>query len=393
MTNAHSKPVHIFHVNTDKGFLMKNNIASTSVKTIQDSITYEILHYDDNTLCHDDNIRRTYNSVIIQPQSIKVLSLFTPKYSHITHFKSKNTFDTSLKLNVVVEGLQLQLFYEPRTFSWQIASKYCVGGNVMYQYNNTIMKQSEIFAQALGYSTYKLNDIPLLKTLPKQYCYHFILDHPAFHQDRQKCKNMAIFLANVIETEHNNEKNNIRLLGLPYVKYTKMFENTKVRYIEEIPNTYTSYQSCVFHTCSIYNNTPGIVIENIQSKECTIMKNPNNLYRNYIQYLNPQHIFESICINHSKTIDVLSEYIMIQKYIVNTLHTIYMDTYVRKLQNIPYISKYAYHLQNIHKCHLSSLCNKKKRITKYVVMKYLNTLHPKEVFDLVYVTFENVSSS
>jgi hypothetical protein len=391
MTNTPSKPVHTFHINTQKDFLEKNNIVSICIKTAKDSIAYELLHHDVNTLCYDDNMRRSYNSVIIQPQSRKILSLFTPKCSKTNYFQNKNPFNRLLRIYKMEEGLHIQLFYEPRNFSWQIASKYSIGGNVMYQYNNSFIKQSEIFVQTLGYHGYNINELPLLKTLPKQYCYHFIVQHPGLYSNKEKIQKKAIFLANVIETEHNNEKNNIRLLCLQYIKDLKLFENTNIQYPEILPNVYDSYKTCIFHTSSIYNNNSGIIIENIYTKERTIIKNPNHVYRNYIQYMNPQKIFDSICINHIKKVNVLSQYSTIQNHIVTCLHNVYLDTYINKIPNIPCIKKFTYHIRALHKWYIYSLNKKKKCITKSVILKYLNTLHPKELLDLVYGNCETYS--
>lgn len=391
MTNSPSKPIHTFHINTHKEFLKKNNIISICIKTGNDSMAYELLHHDVNILCYDDNMRRSYNSVIIQPQSRKVLSLFTPKYSDINYFQNKHPFNSLLRLYKIEEGLHIQLFYEPRNFSWQIASKYSIGGNVMYQYNNSFIKQSEIFVQTLGYHGYNINKLPLLKTLPKQYCYHFIVQHPALYSSKEKIQKKTIFLANVIETEHNNEKNNIRLLCLQYIKNLKLFENTNIQYPEILPNVYDSYKTCIFHTSSIYNNNTGIIIEHIHTKEITIVKNPNHVYRNYIQYINPQKVFDSICINHRKKLNVISNYSTIQNMIVNSLHTIYLDTYINKIPNLLRIKKFEYHIKTLHKWYICSLNKKKKCITKSVILKYLNTLHPKEILDLVYCNSEPYS--
>ena len=107
--------------------------------------------------------------------------------------------------------------------------------------------------------------------------------------------------------------------------------------------------------------------------------------------MNPQKVFDYICINHIKKVNVLSNYNTIQNIIVDSLHTIYLDTYINKISNLPCIKKFTYHIRALHKWYIYSLNKKKKCITKSVILKYLNTLHPKEILDLVYCNSEPYS--
>lgn len=391
MTNIHSNPRPTFVINTEAHYLKQKNIVTYKVKNIlncNNAVTYEILQFDKKYLCYNDNLSRTYNNIVINPHTRKILSLLTPKYTHLTYFQKKYKYDNNISIYEIEKGSHVQLFYEPRTFSWEIVCQYDIGGNMIYQHQGKCMKMYEIFIKSLGFQCKKINEIPILKTLPKQYCYHFLIQHPALNI-LNKNETIRSTLLNAIETEYNNENNHIHILPLKNVRIISLFENTKINLPIEIETSAYSYEKCIENTCNIYSdsNMIGIVIKNNITNEATVAKNPNNLYKNYIQYTNPEKMFEIICTrnNYSKHINTYyKHYHFLLTIITNNMHQLYIDKYVHKKSDC-HISKYNHHIHIIHNnIYLPSLYSNKKIIKRAIIRQYINNLHPKEIFDLMY---------
>lgn len=392
MTNIHSNPQPTFIINTEQEFLKKKHINTYKVKNILNSVntvSYEVLQFNKRYLCYNDILSRTYNNVIINPHTRKILSILTPKYTHLSHFKSKYTFDDSISVYKIEKGSHVQLFYEPRTFSWEIVCNLDIGGNIIYQYQGKCIKMYEIFIKTLGFNCKSINEIPILKTLPKQYTYHFLIQHPAL-SIINKTNAVRCTLLNVIETEFNNEKNHINILPLKDIQTIREIENTSsITFPDEINETFSSYEHCIKSTCSIYtdSNFVGIVLKNIHTNEATVSRNPNNLYKNYIQYTNPEKMFEMICTKKNKNRyanPYYRHYSFLMNITVNNIHQLYIDKYINK--NTDYvIQKYDHHIRTVHHdIYLPSLQSTKIIIKRSTIREYIHNLHPKEIFDLLY---------
>ena len=104
------------------------------------------------------------------------------------HPSLDDTESQSVLVNDIVEGTMINLFWDPRRETWEIATKGSVAGN--YWYYRTNYKQQdkkqltfrEMFCDAISAeraTTFK--SFTMFDHLKKDYCYSFVLQHPENH--------------------------------------------------------------------------------------------------------------------------------------------------------------------------------------------------------------------
>ena len=104
--------------------------------------------------------------------------------------------NSQFMLDEMVEGTMINLFYDPRSEKWEIATRKNVGADCWFyrtQYfnlENTQKTFRQMFMDAFpahyvhagnGVGDPDINDIELICDLPKHYCYSFVLQHPENH--------------------------------------------------------------------------------------------------------------------------------------------------------------------------------------------------------------------
>ena len=168
--------------NFDKEF-----INSKIYKNKTNNAEYTILNYNNlNENENKDNMKiGAYRSVIIDPVSKDILCFSPPKSISLNTFQSNfpniDTGSENIEISTIIEGTMINLFYDFRISSWEIATKGAVGGNYWYYRNsyNEDKKQftfREMFLNTLGYeSNHSLIEIQLFEDFDKNYCYSFVL--------------------------------------------------------------------------------------------------------------------------------------------------------------------------------------------------------------------------
>ena len=159
-------------------FYNQDKIAS---KYYDDS--YKILNYNKAFICDNDTKLGAYRSVVLDSVDNSVVCVAPPKSVTFEHFKD---IFTNVSVTEIIEGTMINLFYDKRRASWEIASKGAVGGNYWYfrtEYDGG--KQPtfrDMFIDALGAEPgSQLNDIVILNELSKSQIYSFVLQHPNNH--------------------------------------------------------------------------------------------------------------------------------------------------------------------------------------------------------------------
>ena len=133
-----------------------------------------------------------YRSVILceNEENPRILSFSPPSSVDKSSFldcnleKSGHSWE-NIYVNEAIEGTMIQLFYDWRIFSWEIATKSAVGGHYWVfrdPYDNTVQKHTtlrEMFLEALGEDRYQpFHEVNILKELSKDFVYTFVLQHP-----------------------------------------------------------------------------------------------------------------------------------------------------------------------------------------------------------------------
>ena len=172
--------------------------------------SYEIWTYDTSMLCIDElaTVYQSRSVIFEAPQDqAKVtaqaqdrtltppplLSFSPPRSISLSAFTERHdtpTLHTTVHCSECIEGVMVNLFYDTRISSWEIATKNAVGGHYTLFRTpkggaKTIVQTSgptvrEMVIQALcAPPRTPLNEIPLLDLFDKYYSYSFVLQHPA----------------------------------------------------------------------------------------------------------------------------------------------------------------------------------------------------------------------
>ena len=106
------------------------------------SVEYKILNYD--LICDNDQEYGMYRSVVLSHPENKILCFSPPKSVTLEHFQESHPDITNpdIFINEIIEGTMINLFYDSRIESWQIATKGAIGGNYSF-YKTHPQPQSE----------------------------------------------------------------------------------------------------------------------------------------------------------------------------------------------------------------------------------------------------------
>ena len=89
---------------------------------------YKILNLSKDS----DDEHGTYRSVIVDPETNKIMCISPPKSIPNSSFYEAFPDKAGVVATEIIEGTMLNLFYDCRISSWEIASKGAVGGNYWY---------------------------------------------------------------------------------------------------------------------------------------------------------------------------------------------------------------------------------------------------------------------
>ena len=377
-------------------------------KTYQNAnMKYTIMNYTKDFLCFDDYETSKYRSVILSNPENKLLCFSPPKSIKYDIFMEKYPdIDENIYVSEMVEGVMINLFYDERIQSWEIATKCAIGGNYKHKTLNveeTSNKNSfiELFLDSLQCMSHvkplckRLNQNKIIDIFPKEYCYNFVLQHP---------KNKIVLN---IETPKLYLVGVYQILENTAVKISPhVFENWDIflnihgiiHYPKKIYEN--SYDKIIAKYCSIYttNTNPGIMITNIEDGERTKIMNPVYTNRRKNNETNPTMQYQFLCLNRiDKTDDFLKYFPVCKKefrkrkteyldFIYN-IHRSYMLKYVES-SRIHISPKYLVHVDRLHhSIYIPSLSRKKQNITKDIVKKYVENMDPGEVF--FYLNYDN----
>jgi hypothetical protein len=369
-------------------------------------------------VAQDDTIRGVYNSVVLHPQTRRVLAIGPSKSCSVSKFHylygdiihNRNT----VQVQQLVEGLFVQFFWDERIQSWEISTRNSVGGYYAYYRmpHEPSITYREMLYDALGLSgdgNRSLDQWEGLQFLNKQFCYHFILQHPrnhiVFHHKRA-----LLYMIGAFELHVNGIQNRIRFV--PPSEYLSTFPETNswihfptvhtidqtMDTVEKIIKQYTSIQSMSYNM--------GVLIKQVDTGDYVMAFNP--AYEELLKLrggTHPNILYNYLCLKRVKKVkEFLVHFPQYKKLFwsfhelfesfLEKLHKSYVHHFILKTETKIH-KKYYYHIQQLHKTiYIPSLQNSKVVMKKPVVRAYIDQLEPGYIFHMLqHEIYENSPSS
>jgi hypothetical protein len=325
------------------------------------------------------------------PKSIDYDS-FVQLYSDTNGILNDNE---DMYINEIVEGTMINLFYDQRNHTWELATKSAIGAKYQYfQYNilenpngpkTPLLTFRDMFMEALDLPHYTdINKVPFIKNLPKNHCYSFVLQHPQNHFVLP-IEHPALYLVAVYKIENNPMPvaqyiplKNVQewdCLKDPKIKFPKVFDSLDLIYYDEIKNTY----------CSEFSNPHCLGFMFINQKTGHRMSMRNQCYE-YIKKIRGNYSrIQYLYLNLLRT-EKLAEFLEmfpfykkifythyeLYKTYVASVHNAYMAVYVHKNNLTVLDFNIKYLIKKIHnEVFIPSLASNRIIITRRFVWRYL----------------------
>jgi hypothetical protein len=379
---------------------VKYNESKIKTKTYSKSgVTYTILNYDKDVLCDDDYNNGYYRSLIVSSPENKILA-FSPQKSlkNEIFIEKYPDVDDNIFMNEIIEGTMINLFFDERIQQWEISTRGAVGGSYFYYRNQYELDSDrknqtsfyQMFLEALSADEKQpLNEVSLLKELPKNYCYSFVLQHPDNHivLPISKC---SIYMVAIYEVMDGN---NVKYISPLEYQNWDLFKNLNNPILFPKQYQYASYQEAKDENCSIQTEFTnlGVMVTNLETGIRTGLKNPRYEEVKLLRGNNPNLQYQYLSLRKTGKIQDFLFYFPQYKNIfyrfyqeyenfVTNVHYSYLTYYVQK-QNVKISKKYASHIYKIHhELYLPSLNTDTPIIVKRrVVKEFFDNLEPREM--------------
>jgi len=405
-TNIKSK----LYTTQKAGYIILNNSDKKNTLNVNDYIT--------NPECSG-----LYNSVILIPDTNMVLS-YSPQTEVLF-----NTFETTypmitpnIYVNEFIEGTLINLFYDFRFNSWEIATKTAVGGDYWFYRTNYVLPTNEyatnnnhlnqptqltfrdMFIEAFTQNDTEkcendLNRIQCFDIFDKYNSYSFVLQHPQNHIILP-ISTPIVYLVGVYKLTSLNEVSYISpfdyekwdcftsLIASNIIKFPKNYNNYNLTYEEIIRlygSSYSGYNSLIPSTIGLLftNTTNGIrtvVMNPIYDSIKELRGNNPNLQYNYFNLMKTQNI--TLFLTYFPVYKSLFKYFNNEyNKLITNVHQCYYKHYVLKNYEKKISSVYRTHIYKIHHqifIPSNTLLNKIV-ITRKIVKTYFDNLEPKEL--------------
>lgn len=353
--------------------------------------SYKILN--NNPLVTDDESLGPYRSVILDPLTDKIMCFSPPKSVSFDTLVAKCPGLAGVTATKIVEGTMMNLFYDPRIESWEVASKGAVGCNYWYfrtQYPGHVRAAQltfrEMFIDALRAPLgAQLNDIPLIQELDKSRVYSFVVQHPNNHIVL-KIEHPAIYL---IEVYHVGESGSIRV-----VEPDSAFANSTVLYPERC--FVDSYE----HMHLADYTEVGIVLYHEASGLRSTVEFPQYTNKKEFRGNHPNLQYQYLCLSRigkvKEYLDAFPMYAPMFRLFhkqsadfIRNIHNAYVTFFIKKRgKEVPIEKSIFRHICTLHnEVYLPSISTGTPTIvTCKVVADYFNAMEPKsQLYHLNYL--------
>jgi hypothetical protein len=379
----------LFHnINSDESKTNLNNLKIDSKEWVINNKKYQILKYDKDFLNYDMIEKTGLIRSIILNEKGDIISFSPPKSisydNFINKYKVENCWGEEF-----IEGTMINMFFDSITDEWEIATKGTIGGRVSYFRNGEQEKKTfrTMFLEATNKAKMEFD------LLNKDYCYSFVLQHP---ENRIVCpiREIKIYLTAVYKINNDtliiNEVNK--------AEYKQKFEETDVKFPEIYEmNDFTTLGE-KFASMNTSYDIMGVVYKT-NGARCSLL-NPNYIQVKSLRGNQPKLQYTYLSLRkEAKVKDYLKfypehkiEFSLFRQQLhlfTHSLHSNYMKCYVFKEKPLSEFPKqFRHHMFTIHQdCYLAELREKQEKVTLWVVINYLNDLHPAK---LMYVLNYNI---
>jgi hypothetical protein len=365
---------------------VSNVLKLNKVDSIRNNNTiYKILRYDKNFLSID--LIPTYGlcrSVIINNNN-KVVGIAPPKSIPCDEFIKKYSEGTDgIVAEEFIEGTMINVFWDDSiglNGEWEISTRNTVSATSSFYKGPNAKTFRDMFLEAL-----KECDL-LVDNLEKEYCYSFVLQHPA-NRIVVPFKNPQLYLVAVYSIF--NEEDQIYANVHNSQDFRDVFHalNTSVRF----PETYTfeKYSDLIEKYASMNTSydVVGVVLHNTVTGERAKIRNPVYEQVKNLRGNQPKLQYQYLCLRKEGRVGEFLKFYPENKksfstyrdqvhLFTETLFKNYISCYIRKEKPLILFSdQYRTHMFTIHKQYLNELKDQNKYVNNAVVQKYVNDIHP-----------------
>lgn len=368
-------------------------------------VTYTILNTVHDIVADDNSAIRNYRSVVLDEDK-SIICISPASAVDIDEFKKENPVlnNDSVYINEIVEGTMLNLFYDPRIKSWELASRGAIGGNYWFyrtQYETTEDGKDaepsqktfrQMFMDVFRCSdTDTLNDIPFIQSLSTKYIYSFVMQHPENHIVLPVLL-PRLYLVSVFKVD--TATNTVTCVSPLDYEHWDGFSD--ISGIIEFPKRYTAdtYEDLTEQYASIHcdYSVLGVMLTNFSTGDRSAINNPAYEEVRALRGNNPNLQYQYFCLLRADKVSVFLKYFptytqlfrqfdqQYQRFITN-VHQSYFSYYVKK-EGLPIAKKFFVHVARIHhNLFIPSMANggPKLIITRTVVKDHFETLTPSEL--------------
>ncbi len=411
-------------------FTINANAATNNLKVelkeySTQSNSYQILNYNPEFVCDNDTATGAYRSVVLDSETKAVLCVAPPKSVTFDHFREcgsvpeingvldclhekpgmgwlQDSHVSSLVITEMIEGTMVNLFYDERAKTWEIASKGAIGGNYWYfrtSYENVghdaqQLTFRDMFLDALQAPRgIPLNDVALLNEMPKTFMYSFVLQHPDNHIVLPIARPTLYLVAAYQVESVNSETGDTRIRTVPlseiWLYSFNMSVNNVIMFPREVPASELKYDMLMGNAhifevgYMLSDKTSGLrtAIQNPAYKEVKELRgNHPNLQYQYFALFQAGKIREFL--EYFPAYNNLFYKFHVQSMnFIQEVHDAYVTYYIKKRGKQVRINKSIFsHIFKLHhEVYLPSIeTGEPTIVTRKVVSEYFNAMEPKE---------------
>lgn len=352
----------------------------------QNEKTYKIIRYNKEFL-FNDLISSTglFRSVILNDEK-KIVVFAPPKsFSPETFINNYTSEVNNCKAEQYVEGTMINMFYD--NGEWEIATRSTVGGKItFFRVDGNTTTFRHMFLDACNHVNLDF------EYLDKSLCYSFILQHPE-NRIVSPIIEKAIYLAKVYKIEGYKVKELDR-----YEQYNFIMENAKqneksIMPVIKLPTNYEfkSFDELKEKYASMNTSYEEVgVMVYAPNGDRTKFRNPNYEEIRLLRGNQPKLEYHYLTLRKTGKMDQYLKYYPEYKKnfldfrdklhrFTNNLHKNYVSCYVKKEKPLKeFLSQYRSIMYNLHQYYLNELREKHEYVSKAVVVKFVNELHPSQ---------------
>jgi hypothetical protein len=336
----------------------------------------------------------------------KILAFSPPKAISEDIFMSKN-HPHQCYAEEIIDGTMINLFYDKEIDKWDIATKSSFGARNSFFINNDSDNINLNRNEKENTFRYMFFDVCKTigfnyKTLPKEYCYSFVFQHPSNRIVIPITEHRLYLIA---AYSIDNEKYIVTKLSEE--KMTTIIKGTKIMFPQ--PFFFESFDDIEALICVMNEDykQAGIMVHHTTTGERTKIINPNYEFVRGLRGNQPKLQYHLLELMQNGKISAYLRYfpearpqfISVRQKIhdfTEELHTNYIKCYIKKKKPLLDFEKKELHthMYNLHhKIYKGQLQEKGKHVTKYVVINYVYSLPTPVLMSLLKYEFRKFSES